>query len=63
MTKVIFKANGKSFTSYAAARAESKYVDTEYIENWIDLEEKAKHAEAARKAREKRKELLEKKKK
>lgn len=62
MTKVIFKANGKSFASYAAARAESKYVDTEYIENWIPDEEKEKQAEASRKARERRKEFFEKKK-
>ena len=36
MTKCVFVANGKKFNTYAAARKESRFVDTEYITNWID---------------------------
>lgn len=53
MTKCVFIANGKKFTTYAEARKVSRYVDTEYIENWkdpVEIEASAKIAEAHRKA-------------
>ncbi len=36
MTKCVFVANGKKFNSYAKARKESRFVDTEYIIGWVD---------------------------
>ena len=36
MTKCVFVANGKRFNSYAEARKESKFVDAEYIKDWIN---------------------------
>ena len=36
MRKCIFVANGKKFNTYTEARKESRFVDVEYIENWID---------------------------
>lgn len=36
MTKCVFVANGKRFKSYAEARKESKFVDIEYIKDWIN---------------------------
>lgn len=44
MTKCVFIANGKKFATYAEARNESKYVDTEYIEGWVDPAETEKSA-------------------
>lgn len=44
MTKCVFVANGKKFSTYAEARAESKFVDTEYVESWIDPIEAEKSA-------------------
>ena len=36
MRKCVFVANGKKFNTYAKARKESRFVDVEDIENWID---------------------------
>ena len=36
MTKCVFVANGKKFNTYAEARKESRFVDTEYIKDWIN---------------------------
>ena len=36
MRKCVFVANGKEFNTYAKARKESRFVDVDYIENWVD---------------------------
>ena len=42
MTKCVFVANGKKFNTYAEAKKESRFVDTEYIKDWIDPAEAEK---------------------